>query len=187
MNYENDNVSEGQGDIESPGNAVIDSSELILSYLICPQDAANAFLGAIMVTDYRARPLHFAFVSPIRPTKIQRILYGSTLEEHIKIDVIGEKLLKDLPFPPDILFVDTKELLAVRRVVEIPTAFLSKSVDSEHDPGRLTTLKYDTGSSLDDQDIVGRALASLEAYIDLVEPFSRMREALKEAIKKPEV
>jgi len=184
MNYENNEISEGQGGAESTDKAVIDPSELILCYLTCPQDAANAYLGALMVTDYRARPLHFAFVSPIRPTRIQRILYGSTLEEHVKIDVIGEKLLKELPFLPDALFVDTKELLTIRRAVEIPTAFLSKSIESEDNPGRLTTLEYDTGSSLDDQDIVGRVLASLESYVDLVEPFDRMREALKEAIKK---
>jgi len=186
MNYENDEIPEGQGDAESTDKAAIDPSELILCYLTSPQDAANGFLGSIMVTDYRARPLHFAFVSPIRPTKIQRILYGSTLEEHVKIDVIGEKLLKDLPFCPDVLFVDTKELLALRRTVEMPTAFLSKSIGSKDDPGRLTTLEYDTGSNLDDQDIVGRVLASLESYVDLVEPFARMREALKEAIKKPD-
>jgi len=172
MNYENDEIPEGQGDAESVDKAAIEPSEMILCYLTCP------------VTDYRARPLHFAFVSPIRPTRIQRILYGSTLEEHVKIDVISEKLLKDLPFLPDALFVDTKELLTIRRAVEIPTAFLSKSIESEDNPGRLTTLEYDTGSSLDDQDIVGRVLASLESYVDLVEPFARMREALKEAIKK---
>jgi hypothetical protein len=187
MNYENDEVSDDQEDVKSIKNTAIDSTELILCYLTCPQDASNAFLGALMVTDYRVRPLHFAFVSPIRPTKIQRILYGSTLEEHVKIDVICEKLLKDLPFPPDVLFVDTKELLAIRNAVEIPTAYLSKSITSKDDPGRLTTLEYSTDSNLDDQDIVGRILASLETYVDLVEPFTRMREALKEAIKKSDV
>ena len=100
--------------------------------------------------------------------------------------MIGEKLLKDLPFVPNALFVDAKELLTIRRLVDIPTAFLSKNIESEHNPGRLTTLKYDTGSNLDDQDIVGRILSSLEPFVDLVEPFARMREALKEAIKKPD-
>lgn len=35
-------------------------SEFILGYLTCPQDAAKAFLGALMLTDFRARPLHFS-------------------------------------------------------------------------------------------------------------------------------
>lgn len=159
------------------------SGDIILSYLMCPQDAAGAYLGALMLTDGRTRPLHFSFVSPIRPTKIQRILYGSTLDEHLKVDVIGKKLLKDLPYAPEILLVDTPDLIAVRRVAELPTAFLTRVSDGEVEPGRLTSLHYDTGAQTDDQETIGQVLASLETVVDLVEPFIRMRDALKEAIK----
>ena len=153
-----------------------------LSYLICPRDAAGGFVGALMVTDARLRPVHFAFVSPIRPTKIQRILYGPTLEEHLSVDVIGKKLLADLPVVPDVLLVDTPELTAVRRIAGVPTAFLQKA-DSDPSGGNLSSLQYDTGGNVDDQDTVGQILASLEMQVDLVEPFQRMREALREAIK----
>ena len=158
-------------------------SEFILGYLTCPQDAAKAFLGALMLTDFRARPLHFSFVSPVRPTRLQRILYGSTLNEHLKIDVIAGKLLKDIPQLPDVLFVDAPELLLVRRITESPTALLTKSSDSEPKPGKLSMLEYNTGSNIADQEIVGQILAALETVVDLIEPFTRMREALKEAIK----
>jgi hypothetical protein len=126
--------------------------------------------------------LHFAFVSPIRPTKIQRILYGPTLEEHLSVDVIGKKLLMGLPIAPDALLVDTPELIAVRRVADVPTAFLSK-VNGDAAPGRLSSLQYDTGSNIDDQEAIGQILALLEMKVDLVEPFQRMREGLREAIK----
>jgi hypothetical protein len=158
-------------------------SDLTLCYLICPQDAANAFLGALMITDYRTRPLHFAYATPVRPSKIQKLLYGSTLDEHIKIDVISNKLLQGVPRVPDVLFVDTKELLTVRRLSKKPTAVLSKSTESPNDPSKLTMLQYDTGSNLSDQDAVGQLISGLENFIDLVEPFARMREAVKEAGK----
>ncbi|MFC1636382.1 hypothetical protein ACFL5Z_16255 [Planctomycetota bacterium] len=181
MNEENGEINndpeEGKGILSK------DPSELILCYFTCPQDAANAFLGALMLTDYCARPVHYSFVSPVLPTKVQMILYGSILEEHVKIDVIGQKLLKDIPSVPDVLFVDTQDLIAIRRISNIPTAFLSRNTDSEADPGRITTLAYDTGVNMDDRDIVGRIIASLETYVDLVEPFTRMREALKETVK----
>jgi len=159
-------------------------NETILSYLICPRDAAGAFRGALMLTDARVRPLHFAFVSPIRPTKIQRILYGPTLDEHVSVDVIGKKLLADLPVVPDVLLVDTQELIAVRRIADMPTAFL-KRADGDG-AGSLSSLQYDAGTNVDDQEAVGQVLASLEMQVDLVEPFQRMREALKEAIKSGE-
>jgi hypothetical protein len=154
---------------------------------MCPRDAAGAYLGALMLTDARTRPQHFSFVSPIRPTKIQRILYGPTLDEHLKVDVIANKLLKDLPLTPEILLVEAEELIAVRRVAQVPTAFLTRAGDGESEPGRLTSLRYDTGAHTDDQEAVGRVLALLETMVDLVEPFNRMREALKEAIKTGDV
>lgn len=160
----------------------VNEREVVLSYLTCPRDAAGAFIGALMLTDSRARPLHFAFVSPIRPTKIQRILYGSTLDEHVSVDVIGKKLLADLPIVPDVLLVDTQDLIAVRRIVDMPTAFLRRA-DGDAPASSLSSLQYDTGANTDDQEDIGQILASLEMQVDLVEPFQRMREALKEAIK----
>jgi len=184
MSPDNDDVNQNQDERENVVGEEL--SDITLCYLTCPKDAANAFLGAVMVTDYRARPLYFSFVSPIRPTKIQRILYGSTLEEHVKVDVISKKLLKDMPVSPDVLFVDAQDLLAVHRITPIPAAVLTKSADDKDDPARLTTLKYDTGSNMNDQEVIGHVLASLESFVDLVEPFNRMREALKEAIKTPD-
>ncbi|MBC8276254.1 MAG: hypothetical protein H8E40_14970 [Chloroflexi bacterium] len=168
---------------EEDANEAKDPSSLVLSYLICPQDAANAFLGALMITDCRARPQHFSFVSPIRPTRIQRILYGATLDEHVKIDVVAKKLLADVPVAPDVLFVDEPELVIARKITDFPTAFLTKNPGAEIEPGRLTTLKYDTGPNTEDQEAVGRILATLEDFVDLTEPFTRMREALKEVGK----
>lgn len=84
---------------------------------------------------------------------------------------------------PDVLFVDAPELLLVRRITESPTALLTKSSDSEPKPGKLSMLEYNTGSNIADQEIVGQILATLETVVDLIEPFTRMREALKEAIK----
>jgi len=90
---------------------------------------------------------------------------------------------KDIPQLPDVLFVDAPELLLVRRITESPTALLTKSSDSEPKPGKLSMLEYNTGSNIADQEIVGQILATLETVVDLIEPFTRMREALKEAIK----
>jgi hypothetical protein len=160
-------------------------SDLTLCYLICPQDSANAFLGALMVTDFRVRPIHFSYVSPIRPTVIQRILFGSTLNSHVKIDVIAQKLLSGIPRVPDAVFVDDPEILSIKRLINKPTACLRKNNTQDSDPTKLSILDYKTESN-EDQDIIGQIIATLENHIDLIEPFSRMRQALKEAIKSPD-
>ena len=160
-----------------------DPRDFVLCYLACPQDAAKAFLGAIMVTDHRARPLHFAYVAPVRPSVMQRLLYGRTLHEHVKIDVIARKLLHELPQRPDVLFVDGKELLAARRLTTLPTAYLTRDDPDSNDGAKLSSLIYETADGSSDQDTVGRIVATLESEMDLVEPFTRMFEALKEALK----
>lgn len=182
MNEENtENMAPDQQEPNGPGK---DTCDLVLCYLTCPQDSAKAFVGAIMLTDYRARPLYFACVSPVRPTKMQRMLYGPTLTEHLKVDVIGTKLLGTVPQVPDVLFVDAPDLIVMRRVAEFPTAFLEKNEKADPGSGTLSTLRYDTGSNTADDEVIGQIMATLESYVDLVEPFARMTEALKEVQKK---
>jgi len=160
-------------------------SGAILGYLACPQDAASGFIGALLITDARARPLHFAYVTPIRPTTMQRILYGATLAEHVKIDVIAMTLMQGVPVVPTVLFVDAPDLISVRRVVDLPTALLTRNTEPQPGTSSLSTLKYDTGTNHEDQEVIGQVLAELEPWIDLVEPFTRLREAMKEALKTP--
>jgi hypothetical protein len=157
------------------------ATDWILCYLSCATDAAGGFVGAILLTDNRARPLHFAFVQPVKPTKMQRILYGSTLEGHIKVDVIAQKLWQGLPHPPDVIFVDSLDLIGARRITRVPTAFLAKIPTSEPNP--LSALHYDVGPYKNDSTRVGEIVVALENTCNLVEPFTRMRDALKEALK----
>jgi hypothetical protein len=160
-------------------------SDLTLCYLTCPQDAAGAYMGALMITDFRARPIHFSYTSPVRPTIYQKILFASTLNPHVKIDVIAQKLLSGVPRVPDVLFVDDIEILPARQIIKKPTACLKKNISQDNNPAKLSILDYKVESN-EDQEYIGQLIASLENLIDLVEPFSRMRQALKEAIKSQE-
>lgn len=159
-------------------------TDWILCYLVCMKDPAGGFVGGILLTDNRARPLHFAFVQPVRPTAMQRILYGSILEEHLKIDVIAHKLWEGLPNPPDVVFVNSPDLIAARRVTGgVPTALLAKLAATEANTSSLSTVRYDVGPQNRDEDLVGEIVVALEGAFDLVEPFSRVAEALKEGLR----
>jgi len=158
-------------------------TDWILCYLVCPTEAGGGFLGAILLTDNRARPQYFALVEPVKPTKMQQLLYGSTLEEYIKVDVIAQKLWQGLPNPPDVLFVDAPDLINTRRITHVPTAFIAKVPDSQTSSSSLSTLLYDVGDHKNDQTVVGEIVGALENTCNLLEPFGRIREALKEALK----
>lgn len=160
---------------------------VLLAYLTCPQDAARGFLGAILVTDGRTRPLHFGYVTPIRPTVLQRILYGKTLDGDVKINVIARKLIQDgLSQVPNVVFVDSETLIGARSVFGVPVARLwRRPVDAEVGV-TISTYLYDTGGNTADERAVGRIVAELEQSIDLLDPFDRIQEALKEVLKDSE-
>lgn len=161
-----------------------DAASLNLAYLSCPPGPDKNFLGGLLITDARSRPLHFGYVAPVRPTPMQRLLYGGTLTEHVRVDVIGKKLFSDgVPVVPDVLFVDDQQLLAARRIVNVPTAFLERRPSTDRNANSLSTVQYTVDQHAGDDDAVGRVLAALEQSIDLIEPFNRIREALKEALK----
>ena len=161
-----------------------DPADLVLAYFSCPKDGASDYLGALLITDARARPLHFSHVSPVRPSKIQRVLYGATLREHVIVDVIAQTLLsKSIRTVPDVLFVDDSNLLVVQRITDIPAAHLSAS-KTDNAGASLSVVRYETAGIRNADEIVGRIVAALEQHIDLLEPFKRVREALKETLAK---
>jgi len=163
---------------------VRDPDSVLLAYLSCPTDPAGNFLGALLLTDARTRPLHFTYVAPVRPTLMQRILYGSTLTQHVKIDVIAKKLFGDgAVAAPHVIFVDNRDLLRVRDLSGFPAAHLYRPRETERTDDTLSSVVYDTGGNLADQDTVGRIVAQLDQAVDLVDPFNRIRDALKEALK----
>lgn len=155
---------------------------LTLAYLTCPQDGAKSFLGALLITDERTRPLHFAYVEPIRPTLLQRIVYGSTLTAHVQVDIIAKKLFReDQPYKPDVAFVDTRELLVVRQALNIPTACLRRS---EQGDNALSAFTFDTGDHYSDAEPVSQLIQRLEpSGVDLLDPFARMKDAIKEVLR----
>jgi hypothetical protein len=159
------------------------AASLLLCYVSCPENADRSFTGACLLTDGRTRPLHFAFVHPVRPTTIQKMLYGPTLNEHVRVDVILEKLLSGLPQKPHVIFVNDDNLLACRRITSCPVAVLSRRPNG-NDGASMSLVVYNTGKRDDDSERVGRYVAQLEACssIDLTQPFERVLAALREAL-----
>lgn len=169
---------------EANDRVPVDPDAISLAYLSCPQDGAKGYLGALLLTDGRTRPLYFGYVAPVRPTVMQRILYGRTLDADVKLDVIARKLAKDgISKVPEILFVDAEDLLAARPIFNVPTARLTRPEGKESGV-TISTYQYDTGGHAEDAEAVGRVVAALEQTVDLLEPFQRLQEALKEALKE---
>jgi hypothetical protein len=71
-------------------NQQITSSALRLAFLSRASfDNGVVSRGEILVTDGETKPLEFRCTSRIRPSSLQKVLYGKTLDGHMALDLIG--------------------------------------------------------------------------------------------------
>ena len=82
-----------------------------LGYLMVTRTAENEYVGGIMVTDPYAIPIEFKYSEPIKPTGLQKILYGNSIEKYILVDVIAKKLLQNIEEKPKFILIEEKDIL----------------------------------------------------------------------------
>ncbi|MBP7619262.1 MAG: hypothetical protein KA743_12145 [Geothrix sp.] len=174
-----------------------------LAYFMAVKEGAS-YLGGLLVTDTSGIPLDFRYTEPITPTRLQSILYGKSLEPHLKEEVIQKTLLKELKAPPDLFILSATELaggwsgdvkypvLAVQKSQESP---LSKVGDTFRSGPRELLIQLAEGAAplrvmfaaAVEPAAQEQAVAKLlEAgyHMDLVEPLERVTAALQSLVVK---
>ena len=136
------------------------------------------------------RPLEFHCTAPLKPSRAQEILYGPTLRPFLFGEQIGQTLLAKAKVKPFLVCTDAEAMLAAREFSEVPL-LLVQSESSETNPhgvgepfklGRRQV--YAAHAHQDDQAIaLEKWSAAHTDSLDLLEPFTRIREALEEAQK----
>ncbi|GHV28595.1 hypothetical protein FACS1894167_06030 [Synergistales bacterium] len=84
--------------------------KFLLGYLIV-ETKDNYFRGAALVVDQRGIPVDFRYTEPVRPTKLERILYGGALDIYLREEVILDNLLGAVETKPSIWLVDNEDLI----------------------------------------------------------------------------
>lgn len=81
---------------------------------------SDTMRGAALVTDLLTEPLEFRCTSPIRPTKLQKTLWGGRLIGHVAAQLIGKPLVGALTSGVKLAVIRKPEFLEVRPLIEIP-------------------------------------------------------------------
>lgn len=166
-----------------------------IAYIACEKDEKGAYTGAVLVTDARGMPLDFRYTDPVKPTRIQEILYGHALQNHLIHDVIIATLLTVLEVKPG-LYICQRALLeggmdkffALERT-EIPpldSIGASRAGSAEDElfiqllemspPHRLIAPdKDDRGKK-----VILEALKDISRTMDPAEPIERVERAIQE-------
>ena len=71
-----------------------DTQEIRLAFLDITVFTDGSIRGGILTTDIETKPYEFRITSPIKPTQIQQILYGSSLKDYVYGELIGAPLIK---------------------------------------------------------------------------------------------
>ncbi|MDR1376794.1 MAG: hypothetical protein LBJ22_04725, partial [Synergistaceae bacterium] len=98
-----------------------------LGYIVV-DGAEGLFRGSSLVVDFRGIPMDFRYTDPIRPTRLERILYGSALEVYLREELILESLLGAVEARPSLWICRVADLLApLKSVTRGKVLFLAPS------------------------------------------------------------
>jgi len=151
------------------------SEERTLAFLdLAAFEDGAALRGGCLVTDGMTRPLEFRVSGPIRPTSLQRVLYGDTLQEYICTDLIGVPMLKGLENKPDMILVREAEFLKLRPKTDVPVLWVRATVDGQYVLQAFPGYEAEAEAG---RDTLPRRLRGR----NVMEPFTRIRSALEEA------
>lgn len=168
-----------------------------LTYLDVEALTADCFMGGLLTVNELGLPTEFLYSEPIRPSKLQLGLYGTTLGRYVMVDVIGKGLLDGSQARGAPVVVGSTELLALATRSKRPLLHLSatnqrplgdvgdvrQSTDTEF-AAQLDEVRspyivriYDRINFVADQHLP--VLTECAARFDPLEPLGRIRRTLE--------
>lgn len=158
----------------------------------------DGYLGAILITDSQGVPIEFRCTHPVKPTLIQKPLYGESLLPFIGSELCGEPLFNSVQNKPVYVFVNSDFLLLLRTRISIPLVFVrltgeaieinpeQKLTDSlprkrlESPTGKFQPVIVSTHPDYkDDFDKLQVLFKESLRNLDPVEPFNRIKKAVE--------
>ncbi len=155
----------------------------------------GAYRGAILITDEWSKPIEFRCTAPVRPTALQRTLYGKSLLPHILSELIGEPLVGSVREKPELIFITADAYFDLRCKISIPVLKIRRKnggAKSEADErGKIKAVLLESASGRfeqveieahwrfpNDSENCGEKLREFFGRWDLAEPFQRLSEGL---------
>lgn len=158
----------------------------------------NYFRGAALVTDARGIPADFRYTEPVRPTKLERILYGGALDVYLREEVILDNLISAVESKPILWLVDDEDLIKpVQKIARIPVIAVSATQRAPLEQSGLYEPTPENGAFVLQADNLSAPLrivlteenaAQIQQFaqtltataeeMELLEPFSRIMKAI---------
>ena len=81
-------------------------TDVKIGFLTVRELGQMTYRAGLLVTDAKGKPLELRATGPLRPDRIQAVVYGDTLVPTIAQELCGQPLIESLRERPDIIVVD---------------------------------------------------------------------------------
>ncbi|MBC8505898.1 MAG: hypothetical protein ISR58_20285 [Anaerolineales bacterium] len=177
--------------------------EYIAFFSLEPTQDNKGQIGAMLVTDDLGMPQEFRVTYPVKPTNLQKQLYGESLNGHIGVTLCGQPLYRALQHKPELILVSQRQFLSLADEVESKVAHVKRSGETivvgetgDESPnqnihsksGRFQPVNIFFPLDLDGEE-QAEITSTIEKYfqgIDLLEPFDRIKSALEALAEQDE-
>ena len=173
----------------------------LLGFLAVVDSPAHGLFGGYLVLSRSGRPLEFHCTAPVRASRAQKILYGPTLEPFLYGEQIGRTLIANSKLQPSAVLTNSRPVLAAGQFTQMPVVLIgSNSGDGNNRPvapsemplsqtlsqATVTPTSVKVGEYFvelpaGDHATIIKQLREISQQIDLLEPFDRIDEAIREA------
>ena len=177
---------------------------LVAFFGVRPTADKNGYIGAMLVIDALGVPKEFRCTQPIKPSPVQRALYGRGLETHIVVDLCGQPLLNALTTSPVACLTESRDSIDLGEGLGMPVFHIQRTqdvltVDSDgNTEGSSLSLVGPTWSGSQQYSLathpswspkltaVASRLNEMCRRVDLLEPFERLTTAIETLIERDE-
>ena len=167
-----------------------DEAPRTLGFCTVRSHAEHGYFGGYLILNTHARPLEFHCTLPVKPSRAQEILYGTTLADFVCGEQIAKALTSKAKLIPQLVLTDCTAVLALARVSDLMVACVPSHQANqlpESDPSRTKSIKVGEHSllilrdDLQSETKLRQLWQQWDVSLDLSEPFQRIAEALLEA------
>ena len=107
------------------------AEENILYLDVAEFEDGKMLRGGALVVDATTEPLEFRCTDAVRPTMLQRILWGARMDSHIAVNIVGLPLTKALSQKFAMVVVRDTAFLGLRQILDVPVIRLAAGSEIE--------------------------------------------------------
>jgi hypothetical protein len=156
-----------------------DSPEIRLAFMDVTMFSDGSIRGGILTTDIETRPFEFRVTSPIKPTQVQQILYGSSLKDYVYGELICAPLVKATKEKLSMVLVKENFLISMRPLVSVPIIVIRPNTSQSSNGIRSVSFSPHPNFQ-NELSFAQTILMPIIQKHNLLEPFERLRLALNE-------